>query len=124
MFNIQKGERLYRRVGGGLPIYWHFVDFKRVGPKSGPPLVEKVIDIIKTRDRTSFLALVAHADIKRYILATQNMKVGDLIRTSQEIPKIPVKANEGDAYPCGALPMATVVHNIEPMPGKFFSLEF
>ena len=96
---------------------WHFVDFKRVGPKSGPPLVEKVIDIIKTRDRTGFLALVAHANIKRYILATQNMKVGDLIRTSQEIPLLPVKASEGDAYPCGALPLESVVHNIEPTPG-------
>ena len=109
---------MFKRVGGGLPIYWHFVDFKRVGPKSGPPLVEKVIDIIKTRDRTAFLALVAHADIKRYILATQNMKVGDLIRTSQEIPNIPVKAYEGDAYPCGALSMMTVVHNIEAIPGE------
>ncbi|CAF0838939.1 unnamed protein product [Brachionus calyciflorus] len=116
-YDIETKEKLFRRVGGGLPIYWHFVDFKRVGPKSGPPLVEKVIDIIATRDRTSYLALVAHGDIKRYILATQNMKVGDLIRTSGEIPRVPVKAYEGDAYPCGALPMSTIVHNIEPTPG-------
>lgn len=111
--------RLFRRVGGGLPIHWHFVDFKRVGPKSGPPLVEKVIDIIKNvRDRTAHLALVAHGDVKRYILATQNMKVGDLIRTSGEIPRLPVKAYEGDAYPCGALPVTTQVHCIESMPGS------
>ena len=109
-------------MGGGLPIYWHFVDFKRVGPKSGPPLVEKVIEIIKTRDRTSYLALVAHGNIKRYILATQNMKVGDIIRTSQEISDIPARALEGDAYPCGALPIATVVHNIEAVPGKCYIL--
>jgi large subunit ribosomal protein L2 len=96
---------------------WHFVDFKRVGPKSGPPLVEKVIDILQTRDRTAFLALIAHADVKRYILATENMKVGDLIRTSSEIPRLPVKAQEGDAHPCGALPLSTIVHNIEPSPG-------
>ena len=112
------GIKLFRRVGGGLPIKWHFIDFKRVGPKSGPPLVEKVIDIIKPRDRTAFIALVAHADSKRYILATENMKIGDLIRTSQEIPRVPVKANEGDAYPCGALPIGTVVHNIEVVVGQ------
>ena len=99
-----------------MPIDWYFVDFKRVGPKSGPPLVEKVIDIIKTRDRTAFLALVAHADTKRYILATQNLKIGDLIRTSGEIPRVPVKANECDAYPLGALPIGTKVHNIENFP--------
>ncbi len=73
------------------------MDFKRVGPATGPPLVEKVIEIIRNaRDRTGFIALVAHADIKRYILATENMKVGDLIRTSGEIPRVPVKANEGN----------------------------
>ncbi len=101
-----------------MPIEWHFVDFKRVGPKTGPPLVERVIDIIKTKDRTAYLALVAHADVKRYILATQNMKIGDLIRTSGEIPRVPVKPYEGDAYPCGALPILTQVHNIENEPGQ------
>lgn len=116
-YDIETKEKLFKRVGGGLPTFWHFIDFKRVGPKSGPPLVEKVIDIIKSRDRTAFIALVGHADIKRYILATQNMKIGDLIRTSGEIPRVPVKAYDGDAYPCGALPMATIVHNIEPTPG-------
>ena len=52
-----QGERLFRRVGGGLPITWYWIDFKRVGPKSGPPLVEKVIDIFASRDRTSYIAL-------------------------------------------------------------------
>jgi large subunit ribosomal protein L2 len=108
---------MFRRVGGGLPVYWYFVDFKRVGPTSGPPLVEKVIEIIKSRDRTAYIALVAHADSKRYILATQNMKIGDLIRTSCEIPRVTVKANEGDAYPLGALPIGAKIHNIEQIPG-------
>jgi len=91
-----KEEKIWKRVGGGLPVYWHFMDFKRVGPTSGPPLVEKVIEIIQSRDRTGYIALVAHGDTKRYILATENMKVGDLIRTSCEIPRIPVKPNEGN----------------------------
>lgn len=118
-YDIETKQKLFRRVGGGLPVYWHFMDFKRVGPKSGPPLVEKVIEIITTaRDRTGFIALVAHGDVKRYILATEKMQVGDLIRTSGEIPRLPVKANEGDAYPLGALPIGTKIHNIERYPGE------
>jgi large subunit ribosomal protein L2 len=116
-YDIETGTKLFRRVGGGLPIDWYFIDFKRVGPKSGPPLVEKVIDIFKTRDRTSFIALVAHANVKRLILATENMKIGDLIRTSGEIPRVAVKANDGDAFPVGALPNGTKINCIEPYPG-------
>lgn len=44
------------------------------------------------------------------------MKAGDIIRTSKFIPRIPVRANEGDAYPLGALPTGTVVSNIEKYP--------
>jgi len=119
-YDVETGERMFKRVGGGLPIQWYFVDFKRVGPPqgSGPPLVEKVIELVRPRDRTAFLALVAHGNSKRYILATQNMKVGDLIRTSAEIPRLAVQAYEGDAYPCGAYSIGTVVHNIEVMPGE------
>ena len=45
------------------------------------------------------------------------MKVGDIIKTSKEIPRIPVRAQEGDAYPLGALPIGTIVHNIEKNAG-------
>jgi large subunit ribosomal protein L2 len=46
------------------------------------------------------------------------MKVGDLIRTSGEIPRVPITVKEGDAYPLGALPIGTMVHNIEALPGQ------
>lgn len=117
-YNVETKEKIWKRVGGGLPVYWHFMDFKRVGPTSGPPLVEKVIDIIKSRDRTGFIALVAHGNIKRYILATENMKIGDIIRTSCEIPRLPVKPNEGDAHPLGAFAIGTKIHNVERYPGQ------
>lgn len=45
------------------------------------------------------------------------MKAGDIIKTSSFIPRNPVRANEGDAYPLGALPVGTIVHNIEKHPG-------
>ncbi|KAK9881196.1 hypothetical protein WA026_014543 [Henosepilachna vigintioctopunctata] len=74
------------------------------GPKEGPPLEERVIKIIKDGCRTANVALVASGSNLRYILATENMKAGDIIKTSCHIPRIPVRANEGDAYPLGALP--------------------
>jgi ribosomal protein L2 len=39
--------------------------------------------------RTSKIALVASGGKMKYILATENMKAGDLIKTSQHIPRIP-----------------------------------
>jgi large subunit ribosomal protein L2 len=50
------------------------------------------------------------------------MKEGDLLKTSRFIPRIPVRAKEGDAYPLGALPIGTVVHNIETFPGQPYHL--
>lgn len=50
------------------------------------------------------------------------MKKGDLIKTSRFIPRIPVRCKEGDAYPLGALPVGTIVHNIESFPGQEFHL--
>lgn len=39
--------------------------------------------------RTANIALVAVGDRLKYILATENMKAGDLIKTSCHIPRIP-----------------------------------
>jgi large subunit ribosomal protein L2 len=66
--------------------------------------------------RTSKVALVGVKEELKYILATENMKVGDIIKTSKFIPRNPVRANEGDAYPLGALPIGTMVHNVEKFP--------
>lgn len=113
----QSGRLVVKGIGGGIKHKYHWIDWKRVGPKEGPPLVERVIKIIKDGCRTSNVALVASADKLKYILATENMKVGDLIKTSCHIPRIPVRANEGDAYPLGALPLGTQIHCVEKYPG-------
>lgn len=111
------GRMIVKGIGGGIKHKYHWIDWNRVGPSEGPPLVEKVIKIIKDGCRTSLVALVASGDKMRYILATENMKPGDLIRTSGHIPRIPVRANEGDAYPLGALPIGTRISCIEKYPG-------
>lgn len=64
------------------------------------------------------MALVAVGDELKYILATENMKAGDLLKTSRLIPRIPVRAKEGDAYPLGALPVGTQIHNLERYPSQ------
>lgn len=39
--------------------------------------------------RTAHIALVAVGDKLKYILATENMKAGDIIKTSRELPRNP-----------------------------------
>ncbi|GJQ68897.1 mRpL2 [Trypoxylus dichotomus] len=111
------GRLVVKGIGGGIKHKYHWVDWKREGPREGPPKVEKVVRIMKDGCRSAFIALVAFEDTLKYILATQNMKPGDLIRTSCHIPRIPVRPNEGDAYPLGALPVGTEVNCVEKYPG-------
>lgn len=63
--------------------------FTRHVEKGAPPLVERVHSIHYDPQRTARIALVASGNQKRWLLATENMKAGDLITTSSEIPRIP-----------------------------------
>lgn len=45
------------------------------------------------------------------------MKPGDIIRTCNIIPKNPIRVQEGDAWPVGAMAMGTLVHNLETQVG-------
>lgn len=64
-----------------------------MGPKDeSPPKEERVLKIIKTPAqsvRTADLALVGDGDQLKLYLATENMKVGDILKTSEFIPRIP-----------------------------------
>lgn len=111
------GRVVVSTIGGGIKHKYRWVLFTRHVPKDSEPLVERVHSIHDDPLRTAKIALVASGDEKRWILATTNMKEGDLIKTSSKIPRIPVRPNEGDAWPLGALPIGTVVHNVEPYPG-------
>lgn len=106
-------------IGGGIKHKYHWIQWCRVGPKSvdEKPKEHRVLQVIEDGCRTAFIALVASGSELSYILATENMKAGDIIRTSQAIPRIPVRAREGDAYPLGALPLGTIVHCVEKYPG-------
>ncbi|KAL5014194.1 hypothetical protein ScPMuIL_008464 [Solemya velum] len=103
-------------VGGGHKQRYRMIDFRRSAQK-GAPCIERVMRVRYDPCRTADIAVVAGGSRKRYILASQNMKEGDLIKSSAEIPRIAVKAEEGDAHPLGALPLGTLVHNVELYPG-------
>nr|CAI5853116.1 unnamed protein product [Callosobruchus analis] len=111
------GRMVVKGIGGGIKHKYHWIDWKRLGPTEGPPMEERVLQIIKDGCRTAHVALVGQGNKLRYILATENMKPGDIIKTSSHIPRIPVRANEGDAYPLGALPLGTQVNSVEKYPG-------
>ncbi|XP_013183664.1 large ribosomal subunit protein uL2m [Amyelois transitella] len=111
------GRVVAKGIGGGIKHKYHWIDWLRDGPTEGPPQEEKVIQVMEDGCRTAHIALVAVGDKLKYILATENMKAGDILRTSRCLPRIPVRANEGDAYVLGALPTGTQVHCIEKEPG-------
>jgi len=113
----ETGRVVVATLGGGLKHPYLWTDYKRVVPPNSPPLIEKVIEIIPEPNRSAHVALVGHGDKLRYIIATENMKKGDIIKTSSELTRIAVRPNEGDAYPLGSLPLGTVICCLEYRPG-------
>lgn len=111
------GRVIAKGIGGGIKHKFHWVDLHRRGPSEGPPLVERVLQVMTCGCRSAHVALVGAGDRLRYIIASENMKAGDLIRSSSHMPRNAVRANEGDAHPLAALPAGTVVHCVEKYPG-------
>ena len=65
-------------------------------------------------NRTAFIALVQYEDgEKKYILAPDKLKVGDVIRTGSDADIKP-----GNTLALADIPVGTVIHNIELYPGK------
>lgn len=110
------GRVVANGIGGGVKHKFHWVKYVRQGPAKGEQ-EERVIDVMFDGHRSAKVALVGHGDQLKYIIATENMKRGDLIKTSRHIPRTPVRPKEGDSHPLGALPDGTQVHCIEHTPG-------
>jgi large subunit ribosomal protein L2 len=104
------GRITARRRGGGAKTLYRIVDFKRT--KMDVP--GKVIRVEYDPNRTAFIALVGYADgDQAYILAPQRLAVGDSVVASKKADIKP-----GNAMPFSALPIGTIVHNVEMKPGK------
>ncbi len=104
------GHITVRGKGGGHKRNMREIDFKR-----NKRDIESVVASIEyDPNRTANIALLNYRDgEKRYILAPVGLKVGDKIATGD---KTAVKA--GNSMPLINMPIGTLVHNIELMPGS------
>lgn len=104
------GRITSRRRGGGHRRRYRIIDFRR--EKDGIPA--KVQTIEYDPNRSSRIALLAYRDgEKRYILAPNGLRVGQLVNSG---PKAEIKP--GNALPLSNIPDGTVVHNVELVPGQ------
>jgi large subunit ribosomal protein L2 len=104
------GRQTARRRGGGHKRLYRIVDFKR--KKRGIPA--SVVAIEYDPNRTSRIALINYADgEKSYIIAPNELKVGDRIIAGPEADIKP-----GNALPLEKVPVGTMVHNVELVAGK------
>ncbi len=104
-----QGRLTTRHKGGGHKRMYRIIDFKR--DKDGVPA--KVATIEYDPNRTANIALLNYADgEKRYIIAPQGLKVGDVLVSGTD-----VDIKTGNALPLANIPVGTVVHNVEMLPG-------
>jgi large subunit ribosomal protein L2 len=103
------GRITSRRKGGGHKSAYRLIDFKR-----------RKFDVAATVERleydpnrTGYIALIKYSDGElSYILAPQRLAVGDSVMSGRTVDVKP-----GNAMPLGAMPVGTIVHNIETKPG-------
>ena len=104
------GRITARRRGGGHKRLYRMVDFKRK-KFDVPGTVER---LEYDPNRTAFIALIAYEDGEQaYILAPQRLAVGDTIVAGAKTDVKP-----GNAMPLKAMPIGTIVHNVEMKAGK------
>ncbi len=108
------GKMTMRQIGGGHKQKYRIIDFKR--EKFGIPATVKTIEY--DPNRSALIALLFYADgEKRYIIAPEGLKVGDVIKSGKGVaPEI------GNALFLSEIPLGTVIHNIEMIPGKGASI--
>lgn len=99
------GRTTSRFIGGGHKQSYRYVDFKR-----------RKFDVVGTVERleydpnrAAFIALIKYADGElAYIIAPQRLKVGDEVIAGARADIKP-----GNAMPLSAVPVGTIIHNIE-----------
>jgi len=105
-----QGRITVRHQGGGHKRKYRIIDFKR--NKDG--IIGRVATIEYDPNRSANIALINYADgEKRYIIAPQNLKVGDQIVSGAD-----ADIKIGNALPLEKIPVGTTIHNIELKPGK------
>jgi len=105
------GRITARRIGGGHKRRYRMIDFKR----TKMDVFGTVERIEYDPNRTAFIALIKYSDDElAYILAPQRLAVGDQVVSG----KTGVDIKPGNAMPMAAMPVGTIIHNVEMKPGK------
>jgi large subunit ribosomal protein L2 len=98
------------RTGGGHKRTYRIVDFKRRTWNVPATVLRLEYD----PNRTAFLALIEYQGGElAYILAPQRLAVGDTVVAGEKVDVKP-----GNAMPLKAIPVGTIIHNVEMKPGK------
>lgn len=104
------GRITVRHRGGGNRTKYRVIDFKR--NKLDIPAEVKTLEY--DPNRSAHIALIQYEDgVKSYILAPEGLKVGDKVVAGASADIKP-----GNALPLSAIPVGTIIHNIELYPGK------
>ncbi len=104
------GHITCRHHGGGHKRFYRLVDFKR--DKDNIPA--KVASIEYDPNRSAHIALLHYVDgEKRYIIAPQQLKAGDVVQTGEQAP-----FNIGCCMKIKNMPLGSTIHNIETLPGR------
>jgi large subunit ribosomal protein L2 len=104
------GRVTMRHQGGGHKHHLRVVDFRR--NKDG--VAAKVERLEYDPNRSAHLALLLYADgERRYVIAPKGLQVGAEVMSG---PEAPIKA--GNALPLRNVPVGTIIHCVEMLPGK------
>ena len=105
-----EGKITAEHIGGGSRRHYRLIDFKR--RKDNIPA--KVASIEYDPNRSARIALLFYTDgEKRYILAPDNIKLGQMIMSGEKVePEI------GNCMPLKNIPLGLEIHNIELRVGQ------
>jgi large subunit ribosomal protein L2 len=112
--NASGGRNNHGRItsrfrGGGHKQSYRTVDFKR-RKFDVPATVER---LEYDPNRTAFIALIKYKDGElSYIIAPQRLRVGDTV-----VASLRADIKPGNAMPLAAIPVGTIIHNIEMKTG-------
>ena len=103
------GRITVRHHGGGNKRKYRIIDFKR---NNTSPVTVSAIEY--DPNRTAYIALVVdEAGKKSYVIAPHGVTTGDVLYSGADSDIKP-----GNVLPISAIPVGTLIHNIELYPGK------
>ena len=105
-----QGRITIRHRGGGHKQHYRIIDFKR-DKIDIPATVER---IEYDPNRTANIALLCYRDgERRYIISPKGLIVGAQVMSGKN-----AQIKPGDALPLKSIPMGTMIHCVELLPGK------